>query len=66
MSEYKTIRQTAATGILPEHWIRLMVAEGKCPGFITGNRFMVNVTALAELLDKESRRCMQQPTEAAQ
>lgn len=55
MPEFKTIRQTAATGILSEHRLRLMVAEGKCPGIRTGNRFLVNVTALAEMLDKESR-----------
>lgn len=55
MPEFKTIRQTAATGILSEHRLRLLVAEGKCPGIRTGNRFMVNVPALAEMLDKESR-----------
>lgn len=52
---FRTIRQTAAMGILPEHQIRLMVAQGSCPGFKTGNRFMVNVAALAEQLDRMSR-----------
>ena len=52
---FKTIRQTAATGILPEHRLRIMVASGECPGFYSGNRFMVNVTALSEQLDAESR-----------
>lgn len=56
MSEFKTIRQTAATGILSEHRIRLMVAAGQCPGIKTGNRFLVNVSALAEMLDAESRK----------
>lgn len=55
MPVFKTIRQTAAMGILSEHRLRLMVAEGKCPGIRTGNRFLVNVTALAEMLDRESR-----------
>ena len=55
MPVFKTIRQTAATGILSEHRLRLLVAEGKCPGIRTGNRFLVNVTALAEMLDRESR-----------
>ena len=55
MPIFKTIRQTAATGILSEHRLRLLVAEGKCPGIFTGNRFLVNTTALAELLDEESR-----------
>ena len=56
MPEFKTIRQTAATGILSEHGIRLMVAAGQCPGIKTGNRFLVNVSALAEMLDAESRK----------
>ena len=56
MPEFKTIRQTAATGILSEHRIRLMVAAGQCPGIRTGNRFLVNVSALAEMLDAESRK----------
>lgn len=56
MPEFKTIRQTAATGILSEHRIRLMVAAGQCPGIKTCNRFLVNVSALAEMLDAESRK----------
>lgn len=53
--KFLTIRQTAATGIITEHQLRIMVAAGACPGIKTGNRFMVNVTALAEQLDAESR-----------
>lgn len=56
MAEFKTIRQTAATGILSEHRLRIMVAEGRCPGIKTGNRFLINVSALAEMLDEESRK----------
>lgn len=56
MPEFRTIRQTAATGILPEYRLRLMVAEGICPGIKTGNRFPINVTALAEMLDAKSRK----------
>ena len=55
MPTFKTIRQTAALGILTEHRLRLMVAQGVCPGIRTGNRFLVNVDALVELLDKQSR-----------
>lgn len=55
MPEFKTIRQTAATGLLPEHRIRILVAEGRCPGIMSGNRFLVNVSALVEMLDAESR-----------
>ena len=56
MPTFKTIRQTAAMGILTEHRIRIMVAQGNCPGIRTGNRFLVNVEALAEQLEAESRR----------
>ena len=55
MPVFKTIRQTAATGLLSEHRLRIMVAEGNCPGIRSGNRFLVNVSALAEQLDQESR-----------
>ena len=55
MATFKTIRQTAAMGFITENYIRLMVAAGRCPGIRVGNRFMVNVEALAEQLDKESR-----------
>ena len=55
MPEFKTIRQAAASGILSEHRIRVLVAQEKCPGIQTGNRFLVNMTALAEMLDAMSR-----------
>ena len=60
MPTFKTIRQTAALGILTEHRLRLMVAQGGCPGIRTGNRFLVNVDALVELLDKQSREGVKQ------
>lgn len=56
MAKFKTIRQTAATGIMTEHYLRLLVAQGRCPGIYSGNRFLVNVDVLAEQLDTESRR----------
>lgn len=52
---FKTIRQTAAQGIAPENLIRRLVAQGKCPGIYSGNRFLVNVEALTEWLDEQSR-----------
>ncbi len=52
----KTIRQTAALGILNEHRLRLMVAQGACPGFKTGNRFLVNVDMLIKQLEEESQK----------
>lgn len=53
---FLTIRQTAKEKIMSEHYIRLLVAQGKCPGIYSGNRFLVNVEALAEQLDAESRQ----------
>ena len=47
---FKTIRETAKTGILSEYTLRLMAAQGSLPGFYVGNRFMVNVDALVEQL----------------
>ena len=56
--EFLTIRKAAATGVAPENVIRNLVSQGKCPGFYSGNRFLVNVTALAEQLDAESRNAV--------
>lgn len=56
MPTFKTIRQTAATGLASENFIRMLVAQGKCPGIRSGNRFLVNVEALGEMLDAESRK----------
>lgn len=53
---FKSIRETAKEGIISEHHLRLMVAQKRCPGIYTGNRFMVNVDALIEQLDGESRK----------
>lgn len=59
MNQFKTIRQTAAMGVLPEHRLRILVAQKDCPGFYAGNRFLVNVDLLIEQLNRRS-------TEAAQ
>ena len=55
---FQTIRQAAASGILPEHFLRQLVAQGRCPGVRSGNRFLVNVEALTEQLDRESREAV--------
>lgn len=55
MARFLTIRETAATGILPEHRLRIMVKSGVCPGFYSGNRFLINIDALSDLLDQWSR-----------
>ena len=53
--EFKTIRQTAALGILPEYRLRQMQKQGKLPGIVAGTRFYVNVKALMAQLDAESK-----------
>lgn len=56
MLEFKTIRQVARTGIISEHYLRLMVERGECPCIKSGNRVLINVPALLEKLDEMSRR----------
>ncbi len=52
---FLTIRQTARMGVLTEHRLRLLVAQGKCPGVYSGTRFMVNVDQLIAMLEEQSR-----------
>ena len=56
MPEFKTIRQVAKSKLISENYLRQLVAQNKCPGIYSGNRFLVNVTLLREMLDDESRR----------
>ena len=58
-SEFRSIRQVAAAGVLSEHHLRLLLAQGKLPGIYSGNRFKVNMRLLAEQLDKESAEAAQ-------
>lgn len=60
MNQFKTIRQTAAMGILPEHRLRILVAQGKCPGVYSGTRFLVNVNLLIEMLDRKSMEAVKE------
>lgn len=60
MPTFKTVRQTAAMGLLTEHYLRILIAQGKCPGVYAGNRFLINVDALVEQLDAESRKAVNQ------
>ena len=52
--KFPTIRQTAKTRIISESNLRRMVAQGRCPGIYSGNRFLVNYELLVEQLDRES------------
>lgn len=52
--KFMTIRQTAAAGYDTEFHIRLLLKQGKLPGFFSGRTFKVNVPMLVEHLDRES------------
>lgn len=60
MKKFVTIRQTAATGVISEHFLRQLVAQDRCPGLYSGKRFLVNFDALVEQLDRESRELVKQ------
>lgn len=51
---FMTIRQTAAAGYDTEFHLRLLLKQGKLPGFFSGRTFKVNVPMFVELLDNES------------
>lgn len=53
--QFLTIRQTAATGIVPEHLLRQWQKQGRLPGIRTGNRFLVNYEMLLSDLETASR-----------
>lgn len=47
-----TIRQVAATGILPEYTIRAMVKNGTAPFIVCGNRALINFDKLVRMLEE--------------
>lgn len=53
---FKTIRETARVGILPEHELRRRAKCGTLPGVYAGVKFLVNVDLLMQQLEAESRR----------
>ena len=55
MPEFKTINEVAKSGLISEHYLRLMLKRGELPHIKSGNRVLVNVTALVEKLDAMSR-----------
>lgn len=50
-----TIRQTAATGILPEHALRQMEKQGKLPCIYSGRKCLINYSRLLEQLNNLGR-----------
>ena len=53
--KFQTIRQTARAGVLSEYTLRAMEHEGRLPCVYSGKKCLVNVTALVEQLESESR-----------
>ena len=54
--KFLTIRQNAATGILSEHHLRMMVKQGTLPGIYAGTRFKVNYDLLVKQLNSASEK----------
>ena len=53
--KFMTIRQTAATGILPEYTLRKMEKTQRLPCVYSGKKCLVNYEALIEQLERDSR-----------
>lgn len=51
MPKMMTIRQIAATGILPEHTIRILVKAGKIPHLTVGRKVLINLDTLLKILE---------------
>lgn len=54
MIDFRTIRQTAETGLVSEWRLRQMLREGKLPGVYSGTRFYVDVEELEAQLKAQS------------
>lgn len=52
---FLSIRETAATGILSEHALRLMVKQGRIPYIKIGVKYLINYPQLIEQLNAESK-----------
>lgn len=51
---FKSIREIAKTGLLPESLLRQMQKQGKLPGFFSGRKFIVNYSMLLKDLEDKS------------
>lgn len=50
---FQSIRDTRRATGLPECFLRKLVKEGRVPGVYSGKKFLVNVPALLEQLERE-------------
>ena len=51
---FLTIRETAKTGILSEHSLRLLQKQGRIPFIMVGNKCLINYPLLLATLNQES------------
>ena len=51
LPQFLTIRQTAKTGILPEHLLRRLEKQGKLPCIYGGKKCLINFSKLVEQLN---------------
>lgn len=51
---FKSAREVAKMGVLSEFLVRKLIAQGKCPGFYSGKKFLVNVERLQDYLEAVS------------
>ena len=56
MPKFMTINEVARSGLISEHYLRLMLKRGELPHIKSGTRVLINVPALIEKLDAMSRR----------
>ena len=49
--QFKSIRQVAATGLLPEYRLRLMEKAGELPCIYAGKKCLINVDLLVSKLN---------------
>lgn len=60
---FPTIRQAARRGPLSERSLRMMLKQGKLPGFYVGNHFRVNYSMLQEKLRADSIKAIKEEEE---
>ena len=53
-TNFPTIRQNARLGPVSEHYLRIMLKQGRLPGFYVGNHFHVNRKLFLAQLDEMS------------
>ncbi len=58
MKTFMTIKETAKTGILSEHALRIMQKTNKLPCIMVGTKCLINYPLLIEQLDAECKKAV--------